>query len=835
MKRREFIKSTGIISASAVILPSLGCKFISDSKNPNHYPTFILKEFKEEHEEYPVLVGDGKGEMWMFSLRRLNYPKDTEVVSAFRFDGKSWEETDPVTKREGQYEAPVASCAGGGKPVIAWTEIKGENWDINVASLKGNGFSDPHKFPANSGKSINPVLISPDSKRNWIAWENLHNGKFVIYFSKYENGHWSKPTILDKGKNSCFDPNMAEDANGDLFIAYGITNGFHQDIEMSIIDGKSFEVKEIIPIAVGGGHKNRVNLNTKPALAFDADNRLWISYENNRNVHRLEDGDNYTGDRCCAVLSYEDGKIVEPEKTGKWLFTGLNDHKPTFIKDINDQMYLATHCGGDFIGNPYWKYRLSCLDSQKGWSEPDTILQTSQKGALISPAITFDIENKMWLATCIEKQTKNTKINRTEDVVNLRLSQLTVQQMETPKAGENYTSLNFRESKVIEYLPDENSISQYSGHFKVTSEKITSNGEEYSLVYGNLHEHSEISSCWPAGTDGTLHDDYRFGMFSEGYDFVGITDHGYSMNEVYWRKNIRLVEFYNDPPNFVAIPAMEWTLTTGRDKEIGSVFASGHYNIIFTSPEEADKFIRNKHEIFNVNTPETKNAKLLWELLHEKNIDCITIPHHPADESHPVDWSVYDPKYVPIVEIFQCRGNAEYPGCPREINVERHRPHKSPIGFVDYAFKEKKYKMGFIASGDHNSMGVGAASLWVKELTREGIIEAMRSRRCFATTGDKMIVDFRINGKLAGSTTKIREAPNLNFKVKGQHELEKVEILRNSKVIKEYNLSNGPTEFDDSYIDENYQEENEVLYYYVRGTQKNNEIVWSSPIWIDIV
>jgi hypothetical protein len=188
---------------------------------------------------------------------------------------------------------------------------------------------------------------------------------------------------------------------------------------------------------------------------------------------------------------------------------------------------------------------------------------------------------------------------------------------------------------------------------------------------------------------------------------------------------------------------------------------------------------------------------------------------------------------VPLVELFQCRGNGEYPGCPREINLERHSTTEYKRAFVNYALKEKKHKLGFIASGDHNGMGVGVAALWVKELSRAGILEALKSRRCFATTGDKMIVDFRINGGISGSTIEMDQAPGLNIKVTGQRELEKVEVLRNSKVIKEYNLQNGPIEFDENFIDENYGEENEVLYYYVRATQKNNALAWSSPIWIE--
>ena len=833
LTRREFIKHSGSLSALVAFMPSQGVAAPSGNNTPGLSQSFTLKGFDDEQEETPALLNDGKGDMWMFSLRRLSYPDNREVVSAFRFEGDSWVETAPVTRTAGQYESPVAACATGGKPVVAWTEIDSGQWTIKVSRCGDSGFEEPHQFQANTGRSIDPVLIAPAKDRHWIAWENLHQGKLSLCISRYEQSKWTEPLIISKGNNSYFNPAISEADNGDLYVAYGLNQGYHQNIEMSILDGRSLEIKKTVPIAVGGGLKDRVNLNTKPALAFDGVGRLWISYENNRDAHRLDDGDNYTGDRCCAMLSYQDGKVVEPESTGKWLFSGKNDHKPTFIKDLNGRLYVATHCGGDFTGNPFWQYRLSWLDPQKGWVEPVTLLQTSQKGALIPPAIAFDTKRNLWLATCIEKRFKNQTSKRPDEVVRSLLTQLTVQQFSTPQMGDEYGPMAFRQTDVQGFLPTDKDISQFSGHPKVAGEHMTVDDEVYTLVYGNLHEHSENSPCWSAGTDGTLHDDYRFGMFSEGYDFVGITDHGYSMTEVYWRKNLRLAEFYNEPGQFVALPAMEWTLQS--DRKLADIqYGAGHYNVIFPSVEEGKKFIRNQQEIYSVYCPETNNSTMLWKLLHEKDIDCVTIPHHPADEAHPVDWDVHDEKYVPVVELFQCRGNGEYPGCPREINLARHRTTKHKRAFVNYALKQKKRKMGFIASGDHNSMGVGVAALWVKELSRKGILDALKNRRCFATTGDKMVVDFRINGAMAGSTIPMSDAPNLSLSIKGQRALEKIEILRNSEVIKEYKVTDGALVFNRRFMDEGYQNEEDVLYYYIRATQQNKEIGWSSPIWIDV-
>lgn len=449
------------------------------------------------------------------------------------------------------------------------------------------------------------------------------------------------------------------------------------------------------------------------------------------------------------------------------------------------------------------------------------------------PAVAFNKNNKLWLTTCVEERFPDKISNSRDEVVRSVLTQLAVLEYTIPIIADKYTGISFQETKVIEFLPEDNVLSQFSGHPKVKTEQITIKGEVFTLLYGNLHEHSEKSTCWPAGTDGTLHDDYRFGMFAENYDFGAITDHDYSMTEVYWRKNLRISDFYNEPGVFVALPALEWTLMS-NPKLNDIQYGAGHYNLIFPTNEEARKFIRNREEVYSYCTPETNNAAALWKFLHQKNINCTTIPHHPADEMHPLDWDVHDEKYVSVVELFQCRGNCEYPGCPREKNVERHFPTKYKKAFVNYALEVKKYQLGFIASGDHNSMGVGVAALWVKEHSREGILDALKNRRCFATTGDKIIIDFRLNGAMQGSEIKISDIPKLTFIVKGQRELAKVEILRNSKVIKEYVFFKSETTFSTEFFDTDFKQENEVLYYYVRATQKNNEIAWSSPVWIEI-
>ena len=68
-----------------------------------------------------------------------------------------------------------------------------------------------------------------------------------------------------------------------------------------------------------------------------------------------------------------------------------------------------------------------------------------------------------------------------------------------------------------------------------------------------------------------------------------------TQTEVYWRKNMRLADFYTEPGQFVALPAMEWTLRSDKNLD-GIQYGAGHYNVIFASAEESKKFIRNEQE-----------------------------------------------------------------------------------------------------------------------------------------------------------------------------------------------------------------------------------------------
>lgn len=56
-----------------------------------------------------------------------------------------------------------------------------------------------------------------------------------------------------------------------IYLAYSCADGVHRNIQLAILDPRTLQTVKTVPVAVGGGLKDRVNINVRPALAFDRD------------------------------------------------------------------------------------------------------------------------------------------------------------------------------------------------------------------------------------------------------------------------------------------------------------------------------------------------------------------------------------------------------------------------------------------------------------------------------------------------------------------------------------------------------------------------------------
>ena len=166
----------------------------------------------------------------------------------------------------------------------------------------------------------------------------------------------------------------------------------------------------------------------------------------------------------------------------------------------------------------------------------------------------------------------------------------------------------------------------------------------------------------------------------------------------------------------------------------------------------------------------------------------LMIPHHIAYPSgrRGVNWKEFDSRCTPVVEIYSWHGNSEDDRGPYPM-FKGSPGGRETSNTVKNALADGK-KFGFVASSDNHSAfpgayGEGLMGALVKELTRPAILEAIRQRRTYALTGDRIELDFLVNGSLMGSDIDAGETIDVEYCVKGRDEIESVEVIQDGIVV----------------------------------------------------
>ena len=129
---------------------------------------------------------------------------------------------------------------------------------------------------------------------------------------------------------------------------------------------------------------------------------------------------------------------------------------------------------------------------------------------------------------------------------------------------------------------------------------------------------------------------------------------------------------------------------------------------------------------------------------------------------------------------------------------------------------------------DHISTHVSFGGVYVKNKTREGIIEGFNARRTVAAT-DKIFIEFTVNGSPMGTVITSKTNPKLEFKISGTAAIRQITVVRNEKNYKVFPPKlNFPGEWTDP---KPLRGDNR---YYLRIEQIDGNMAWSSPVWVNM-
>ena len=141
--------------------------------------------------------------------------------------------------------------------------------------------------------------------------------------------------------------------------------------------------------------------------------------------------------------------------------------------------------------------------------------------------------------------------------------------------------------------------------------------------------------------------------------------------------------------------------------------------------------------------------------------------------------------------------------------------------------------MGFTAGSDSHQMehGVegGIVAVYTPTHDRSGIWDSMYARKTYGTTGARILVSLKAEGQMMGNELKLaaNQPVHLDISVLGTANIQ-VDLVKNNQVIQTWNP--GGDTCDASYVD---NDRSETDYYYLRVTQTDEHMAWSSPIWVD--
>jgi hypothetical protein len=159
--------------------------------------------------------------------------------------------------------------------------------------------------------------------------------------------------------------------------------------------------------------------------------------------------------------------------------------------------------------------------------------------------------------------------------------------------------------------------------------------------------------------------------------------------------------------------------------------------------------------------------------------------------------------------------------------------HGSSDGHVQTPGQPRRPGMGG-RNADFKRRDTGYASgaltaVLAPELTRQALWDAFRARRTYATTGARILLDFRLNEQLMGAALKADGPPRLRVSVVGAAPLERVEVIRDDRLVLIRRGGGEQESFD--FVDADCSRG--AHHYYVRVSQIDGEFAWSSPIWFE--
>lgn len=675
---------------------------------------------RDHNDKDPVFTPDRQGGLW---VAWQSYWDKLDRILARHLVKDEVGPLVEISEAPGINSKPAIACAADGTVWIAWSAQREHGWAILARAIRGNQLGPVIPLRQGIRLAYVPALAADGQGHVWAAWHEVADGRHRVVGSLWSGGSWSSPGPLDdRGSGDsagayrpvlCADPHDTT-GNG-AWLAYEV----YQD------RGYSIWLHRWTPD--GLGEAIRVNLTKAwelfPRCCPDDDHGLWITWVA---THDVQDRRGIVDHKVEIMAAHwTDGEL-----------------RPYASPDPNAPPGYVTHLYDGLLGREaYWGF----LGRRR---RPQLVRQANGTVWILYERKEDELRNRhgpdaLFYSTPLTGPDQGNIFEINDDayaytvngdwIVNGNQLPYVGQSPDPARYGDvcaGYLELEADEPVSIRPASDWDfwqPVSLPLSERPTSRPQITVDGQTYTLYWGDTHCHGNFS----ADAEGEIDENYYWGRDKANLDFMAITDNDFIYDDLLstsaWAVLRAEAGIHNKPSDFVTLSGYERSfrepeagppdedagLTSYREKTV-----SNHRIVLF--PDDQGLLLRSVEP----------DADTLEKFVAEiEKTNAFVYPHH-------ADWRI-----IPNARL----GGAE--ACS-SWDVYMHLSDAIPQAW------RAGYRLALIGSSDTHRVvpghGGSLMGVWATELSRKAIMEALWSRRCFATNGERMWFDVRINDAFMG-------------------------------------------------------------------------------------
>lgn len=294
-----------------------------------------------------------------------------------------------------------------------------------------------------------------------------------------------------------------------------------------------------------------------------------------------------------------------------------------------------------------------------------------------------------------------------------------------------------------------------------TNPVVTETDPEDRVFWGDIHGQSEET----VGTN-SIQDYFDYAKNRAFLDFASHAGNDFQITDEFWNEIQETIQEFHTPEDFVTFLCYEWSANTAN---------GGDHNVYFKGDEE--EIHRSSKWLIEEGDQKHEGTYPVEELYerYEGRDDVLIIPHQGG---RPSNLENIKPEMSPFIEIASAWGWFEWFG--KDALARGHH-----VGFVGGS-DDHSGRPGVSHPTNKKFFNVkgGLMAAVTGSLSREALWDAFNERSCYATTGERILLDVSIEGEPMGSTVNTDASEiNVNVRVNGTNPIEQVDLFRDGEQV----------------------------------------------------